>query len=305
MTIKSNTHIPVLINDIMSFIDTGKQNTIFDGTFGGGGYTNIFLNHGHEVYACDLDQTTIDFFQDNNPSNTKLHLENDNFSSYISNFEDGFFDIITLDLGYSSNQLEYSNRGFSYQNVDEALDLRYDISTGVPVYQKIRKLSSADELGKILFRYSGESFSHRIAINLYAAIKATDKEFFVCDAIRVVENSIPKKFLHKINSILSRVWQALRVWVNDEFVHLELFLTTSISKLKQNGVLMIVSFNSLEDKMVTKYMRQMSQKKIIDDFGNTQQDYILITKKAVLPSNDEIDTNRRSRSAMLRVLKKL
>jgi 16S rRNA (cytosine1402-N4)-methyltransferase len=306
MNIKANNHIPVLLEPVMTHSShLNKDSKIFDGTFGGAGYANFFLKLGFQVYACDLDIDAINFYYSANPKQDNLHLVNDNFSSYISTFPDNYFDVIVADLGYSSNQLDFGGRGFSYLKNSEVFDLRYDTSESIPVYEKIRSLKDSTELGRIVYKYSGETFSNKISVNLYNFLKQESGVIFTHQIVEIIENSIPKKFIHKKNAILSRVWQALRVWVNDEFTNLEEFLAISISKLEVEGLLMITSFNSLEDKIVTNFMRKVSKKIETDDFGNWVQNYQILTKKAITPTKNELEGNIRSRSAMLRILKKL
>jgi 16S rRNA (cytosine1402-N4)-methyltransferase len=305
MNIFSNNHKPVLLQAITQYIPPKSNYIIFDGTFGGGGYSSFFLSQNSRVYACDLDKSAIDYYNLKNTKNKNLDLVNDNFSTYIDSFKDSFFDVIVADLGYSSNQLDFSDRGFSYMKTNELFDLRYDFNNGQPAYKKIRLLKDSHELGKIIFQYSGETFSNRISQKIFAIIVNTTNDIYVSDVICEIEAAIPAKFLHKKNSILSRVWQALRVWVNNEFKHLEEFLEISLKKIKPCGLIMITCFNSLEDKIVTNFMRKMSKKNVIDDFGNTEQLYELVSKKAIVPSECEITDNVRSRSATLRILKKL
>jgi 16S rRNA (cytosine1402-N4)-methyltransferase len=305
MNIILNSHKPVLIEAIASFVPPNCKFNIFDGTFGGGGYSDFFLNCKAKVFACDSDQNAIDYYNLNNPKNNNLVLVNSNFSIYINDFDDSFFNIIVADLGYSSNQLEFSDRGFSYLKSGEVFDLRYDAEINLPAYKKIRLLNSSQELGKIIFQYSGETFSNRISQKIFDKVTNSDCEILVSDIVKAIEESIPAKFLHKKNSILSRVWQAFRIWINDEFNHLEVFLNSSLTKLKPSGLIIITCFNSLEDKIVTNYMRKLSKKKVIDEFGNTEQFFELVTKKAISPSKEEVLDNIRSRSATLRILRKL
>ncbi len=117
-----NAHIPVLLDPILENINFSNYPVIFDGTYGGGGYTDKFLDNQAIVFACDLDNTVKP------NSNKNLTFANQSYSEYIKTFEDNFFDVIVLDLGFSSNQLTSSKRGFSYQNDDEIFDLRYEIS---------------------------------------------------------------------------------------------------------------------------------------------------------------------------------
>ena len=306
---QNNQHTPVLIDKILEFLPNKieKNNRLFEGTLGGGGYTNKFIEKVDRLYVCDLDQSAVDNFLNNldNGNKTRVEAKQSNFSEYIKSFEDNFFDFIVLDLGYSSNQLEFSNRGFSYQKKDEVLDIRYDMSSGIPCWQKISKLKSADDLRRILYNYSGEPLAAKFATPLFEFITQNQKPSTVEEVVEIIIENIPKKFRKQTNSILSRIWQALRIYTNQEFENLESFLETSTKKLKPNGLLLIVDFHSLEDKIVTKFMRNTAKPIEIDDFGNKQSYFKILTPKGVKPEDEEIDKNPRSRSATLRVLQKL
>jgi 16S rRNA (cytosine1402-N4)-methyltransferase len=305
-----NNHIPVLLDTIVTTLDLGQQIRwkIFDGTLGGGGYTSKFLELGFEVFACDLDESAISITKKNFKSKTDLHLENKNFADYIGDFDDKFFDLITLDLGYSSNQLSNSQKGFSYQKEDEVLDIRYDNNTGLPVWKMIQSLKAVDNLWKVIYTYSGEKYARPIARNLFALAqskKVNGSEILVGQAVDTIVQAIPARDKKNKNAILSRVWQALRIWTNDEFTSLEKFLPVAIHKLKVNGVLAIVCFHSLEDKIVTKFMRHSAASYELDDKGAKAQDFEVLTKKPILPTHEEIEANVRSRSAILRILKRI
>lgn len=315
----TNHHTPVLLKEVDSFLElniTNESRTkLFDGTLGGGGYSFNFLKKGWEVYSCDLDSEAISKFKYKIESEKipleNSHLTNSNFSKYIQEFEPNFFDGIVLDLGFSSNQLESSQRGFSYLKPDDYLDLRYDFGSLKPCWKMLYETRSAENLGKILFTYSGEELSFRIARSLISLIDAKKLEselkqdpIKVSEVVKAIEQAIPAKFRPKRNAILSRTWQALRIWTNKEFENLELFLSFSLSKLRLGGKLAVVSFHSLEDKIVTKFMRKASILMEVDDFGNKKSDYKVLTNKAVLPSPEEVSNNPRSRSAMLRVIEK-
>lgn len=307
-----NTHVPVLLEPILNNLpEKLSNNNFFDGTFGGGGYSKRFLEQGYNVFACDLDQTALDKKNERICSDLLPNLvtKQANFAEYINNFEDNFFTGIVLDLGFSSNQLTYSNRGFSYQNVDEDFDLRYNISsnsTTEPAYKKIAKLKRWEELGKVIYTYSGDNFSGKIARHIVEdKIQKGVELKTVGDFVNVITESIPAKFKNKTNATLSRVWQAIRIWVNGEFEALERFLPIASKKLTIGGRLYVVCFHSLEDKIVTKFMRQVSKKYFVDDYGNQEQDYRFITSKPIVPSEDEITQNIRSRSATLRIIERV
>lgn len=301
-----NNHIPVLLSEVSKFIDLRENLNIFDGTLGGGGYTKKFLSSGHRVYSSDLDKQALENFHkeiSKTDLSANFQSQQSNFAQYIDTFEDNYFDFIVLDLGFSSNQLSHSGRGFSYQNIDEILDLRYDTNISKPCWELLKSVKTVDNLGKIIYKYSGESLCFRIARSMLVKIEENELET-VANLVDSVKKAIPLSLSRKQNAILSRVWQSLRIWVNAEFESLEVFLPRAVKKLKPGGRLAIVSFHSLEDKIVTKYMRYLAKPIDVDDFGNTVKNYNLLTAKPIVPVEKEILENPRSRSAILRVLEK-
>jgi 16S rRNA (cytosine1402-N4)-methyltransferase len=305
----SNFHVPVLLSEVLFFLQKigPGSNRVFDGTFGGGSYTRAFLQAGHQVWACDLDleayqnglqsfKTELDQFN--------LHLVRQNFADYIQDFDADFFNYIVLDLGFSSNQLSYSGRGFSYKNLSESFDLRYNTDQGVSA-ATILKSKPVDKLGTIIYTYSGEKFARPISRSL-GLLKSLDLEQITVEkVVHAVANGVPVQERRRLNEILSRVWQSFRIEVNQEFASLKQFLGVAGDKLKPGGMLAVVTFHSLEDKLVTSYFRDLARPVEVDSFGNKKQDFELLTKKAVRPSEAEVLANPRSRSAGLRVLKKL
>jgi len=308
----SNHHTPVLLAEVIQWSTTDgnlKGKKVFDGTLGGGGYTSKFVKNGAWVWATDLDEAAIA------RSSQRLEPEFEtqtwtliqaNFADGIADFENEFFDTIVLDLGYSSNQLEEDAKGFSYLKAEQNLDLRFDTSAGKPAWQKLNEVKNQPELRDILYRFSGEQLSSKIATALmeYVSNKGVDEVWTVGETVEVIRAVIPVKIARKTNGILSRIWQALRIWVNAEFESLERFLSIAPGKLRPGGRLIIVSFHSLEDKIVTRTFRQLARPIQIDNMGNTEQKFKLLTKKAITPTYDEVQHNPRSRSAMMRVLEK-
>ena len=307
-----NLHTPVLIGKILENLPNKSKLNIFDGTFGGGGYSREFLSGGHIVYACDWDGEAVKnekLVENNNQQvEQNLHLSHSSFAENIQTFEEDFFDLIVLDLGYSSNQLEFSNRGFSYQKGEEVLDLRYDIAAGHACWDKIKNLKRPEEFFKTIYKYSGESFSPAIAKVLLSLVRSktnTKPEIRVFEVVEEIKKVIPKKLTKKLNAILSRTWQALRIWTNDEFSQLEIFLPESVKKLKSKGLLMVVGFHSLEDKIVAGFMRDEARVVEISEFGDKAKYYNLLTPKAITPDEEEVTQNPRSRSGLLRILEKI
>ncbi len=327
---EKNVHIPVLLKEVESFVfrekatnidkkpETANSIVIFDGTFGGGGYTQSFLEKGGTVFASDLDLEAVEKGEkefSKEIENEKLSLEVGNFGEILGKFKDEFFDAMVVDLGFSSNQMEVGGRGFSYQKTEEEFDLRYNTEKGKKAWEKIVNTRTTDELKKIIFKYSGETFSPKIADSLfenirtkYRSLKNSEQEtyfFTVGEVVEAIISAIPDKFKNKQNAILSRVWQALRIWTNNEFTSLQKFLDKSVEKIKPGGVIIVVSFHSLEDKMVTQFFRQLAKPLEVDEFGNKQINWKLLTKKAITPSEEEIEKNVRSRSGLMRVLQRI
>lgn len=311
-----NQHIPVLLNPIISearearesqkIIESHKEKgfVAFDGTFGGGSYTQEILDAGFSVYACDLDEAALARSKNIKvPKTLSFTTVHSNFCDYIATFEDGFFDLIVVDLGFSNNQLRIEKKGFSYQEPDQLLDLRYDESKGHSVAYLLNK-STTDAISKMIFNHSGEQFARKIALKIQDYKDAGGVIRTVADLVGCVEQAIPDKFKNKRNQVLARVWQALRIEVNEEFTVLSKFLSTAPQKLKKGGILCVVNFHSLEDKITTKTFRELSKPFEIDDYGNKGQHYTLLTKTPITPTAKELEANPQSRSATLRILKK-
>lgn len=311
-----NNHIPVLLDPILEFlknknqIKTNNSNLkIYDGTFGGGFYSKAFLESNYNVWACDLDPIATNIattFKQHYGQN--FSFKTANFKDYIAEFEDSFFDSVVVDLGFSTNQLDFSKRGFSYSiGVDDNLDLRYNSDVGKACYELILKCKTKDELAKILYQNSGENLSFRLAGTLFELFTNTKnpEKITVGQVVQNLERAIPAKFYLKSKAILSRIWQALRIWTNNEFEVLEQFLSNSLSKLAPGGLLMVVSFHSLEDKIVAQFMRQSCKPVNEDIYGNKEYKYKLLTPKFVAPTEQELLDNPRSRSGRLRVLQRV
>jgi 16S rRNA (cytosine1402-N4)-methyltransferase len=313
---QTNLHKPVLIDSIASFLNSCwsenyEDRIIFDGTFGGGGYTKRFLNKNATIIASDLDLEAIQKGKitfKTEIKDEKLKLVHTSFLKAISELEDNSLDLAVVDLGFSSNQLEYSKRGFSFQKRDQELDLRFNTTISKPCWQRIKTFKKPEELAKIIYLYSGEPLSNPIARELYSLVRS--KKNIEILTVGEVVDTLDEKVMTRLTKkqkikTLARVWQSLRIWVNNEFQILEKFLDQAVKRLKPGGYLMVVSFQSLEDKIVTKFMRSKARPIETDQFGNKTYDYTILTKKAVVPEESEISENPRSRSALLRILKKV
>jgi 16S rRNA (cytosine1402-N4)-methyltransferase len=195
-------------------------------------------------------------------------------------------DGVLLDLGLSSMQLSSNNRGFSFQNNDTA-DMRFDRSTGETAKALIKRLTE-EQLANIIFEYGEERRSRRIA----KSIKNNNNILTTNDLSDAIRKSSPP---HQRNKTFARVYQAIRIAVNDEIEKLKKFLEVFLEYLSKDSRLVIISYHSIEDRIVKNFFRQLKDQKKVS----------LLTKKPLTPSIEEIQFNKRSRSAKLRALEKL
>jgi len=322
----TNHHIPVLLSEVQQYLltenprfenqSTASAIKIFDGTLGGGGYTKMILEFRSNisVVTSDLDSLAIDNFWDftgldQTIFKSRLEFSHASFLDAIAAQGDFSLDGVVLDLGFSSNQMELGGRGFAYSTTDqnEPFDLRFDSTQGESAFEKIRHLQTSKELGNLIYNFSGETLARKIAEVVFSYIHSTPRDQIVTvgQILAIIKKAIPQKFFLKQNSILSRIWQALRIWVNDELGQLSAFLPVAFSKLRPSGRLVIVDFHSLEDKITTQWMRRVAEPISSDSFGEKKYQAKLITKKGIDPTVAEIEANPRSRSAKLRCLEKV
>ena len=309
-----NKHKPVMLEEIKSFIPHNRKLNIIDATFGGGGYSKSILDEFDidQLTAIDRDPITNFFAEELKNKYINFNLINDKFSNIDKiiktvNKKEIKYDIIIFDLGLSSNQLENSKRGFSFQN-DGPLDMGMGKSTK-KAYDVVN-LYNENKLADIFFNLGEEKFSRRIARNIVASrkIKLISSTL---ELANIITKSLPnKKNNYKIHPA-TKTFQALRIYVNDELNELKISLEKTIDILKKDGLLLIVSFQSLEDRIVKDFFNHNSGKRwrssrhypeLVDLGPITLK---IITKKPIRPSDNEIILNPRSRSAKLRVAKKI
>ncbi len=272
----------------MELTSPGPGDVVVDGTVGMGGHAEAFLER---IAPSGL---LIGF--DKSPESLEMarkRLEGGgNFRLYNAGFEDmgrivremgldGKVDIVFLDLGLSSFLLEHSGRGFSFKR-DEPLDMRFDPRQGHPASHYINTMSR-EELARIIWEYGEERFSRRIARRI---VENRPLETTL-DLVRAVEMAVPRRHW---NRALKRVFQAFRILVNRELDVLRFALNEALDILKPGGRLAVISYHSLEDRIVKMFSRR--------------EDVEVITRKPVVPSVEEVKRNPRSRSAKLRVVRK-
>ena len=310
-----NSHTPVMINEIISFLPSTKSLNVMDATFGGGGYSKTILEKLdiNQLIAIDRDPISKIFSREIESKYSNFTFINDKFSQIDdiinkTKLKDKKFDIILFDLGTSSNQLDNPERGFSF-NKSGPLDMRMGLSHK-NAYDIINKYEEKN-LADIIYKYGEERYSRIIA----KEIVKNRKIKFISNTIElsnIIKKSLPKKNQSK-NKIhpATKTFQAIRIYVNDELSELKKSLNKTINILKKDGLILVVSFQSLEDRIVKDFFNHNSGKRWrssrhypeLPDKMATQLK--IITKKPLVPSASEILKNPRSRSAKLRVAQKV
>ena len=304
-----------MINEIISFLPLKKSINVIDATFGGGGYSKTILEkfNVNQLLAIDRDPISKIFAKEIESKFSNFTLINDRFSKIeeiVNNtkFKDKKFDIILFDIGTSSNQIDNAQRGFSF-NKSGPLDMRMG-SSDKNAYDIINKYEEKN-LADIIYQYGEERYSRVIA----KEIVKNRKIKFISDTIEL--SNIIKKCLPKKNQLKNKIhpatktFQAIRIYVNDELNELKTSLEKTLKILNKDGLILVVSFQSLEDRIVKDFFNHNSGKRWrssrhypeLPDKLATQLK--IITKKPILPSASEILENPRSRSAKLRVAQKI
>ena len=296
-------HNPVLLHETVSGAVSNPDGTYVDVTFGGGGHSREILkrlsNQGR-LLGFDQDEDA----QKNSLDDPRFQFVPYNFK-YLKKFLQFYkaypVDGILADLGVSSYQFDTPERGFSHR-FDDLLDMRMNKSRGISAADIINTYP-AQKLAKMFFAYGEVNNAHKLAalIEKGRETKAIETTGQLCDILAPI---LP---FGKENKTLSQVFQAIRIEVNDEMSVLQEFLEQTVDALKVGGQIAIISYHSLEDRMVKNFLKtgNIEGKLEKDFFGNPQTPFKLITRKAIIPSDDEIALNPRARSAKLRIAEKI
>jgi len=282
-------HTPVLLKEVIDFLNPEPGKFIIDGTINGGGHAKEIYNKispGGTLMGIDWDLEVIKETAEKIKSQeSEAILICDNYAHAVSTLIEKKVtaDGLLLDLGFSTEQLENSGRGFSFQR-DEPLLMTYSRESK-PVMQIIKE-KKEEELANIIFELGGERRSRKIA----KAIK-NEREIKTSKQLaETVSRVVSRNYEHGRIHPATRTFQALRIYANDELNNLESILKRIPEILKPNGRAVIISFHSLEDKLVKNYFKNYGQEKIIE----------ILTKKPIEPTREEVKNNPNSRSAKLR-----
>lgn len=296
-------HKSVLLNEIVEGLNLeGKQTrVVVDGTFGGGGHSIEVLNRypTTKIIAIDQDETALARVRESfKQHESKISFHNENFRDLEKVLEkEGVKEVdgIILDLGFSSDQIETSLRGFSFMK-DEPLvmTMKANPSREDTSAKDIVNTWSEESLADIIYGYGEERFSRRIARGIVEArLKKPIETTF--DLVSIISSSVPSLYRKGRLHCATKTFQALRIAVNDELQTLSRGLEQGLKVLKKGGRMTVISFHSLEDRIVKNFFREAQKR----------GEAILINKKPILATKEEININNRSRSAKLRILEKI
>lgn len=304
-------HYSVLKNEALQYLNLKSDGIYVDATLGYGGHSSEILKHvskGH-LYAFDQDEEAISY------SSKRLSEIGTNFTLIHANFVTmkeelehlgiSSVDGILFDLGVSSPQIDEEKRGFSFMR-EEVMDMRMDQSKPFDA-KKLLQTYSYEALCDIFFRYGEESRSKLIAKKIVEQRK-TKSFVYTNELVSCIREAVGANYFYKTHPERN-IFQAIRIEVNQELVVLERVLPEAISLLKPGGRLCVITFHSLEDRIVKQILRKFSEvDPMVKGIPEIPKEYIpkikLITRKPIEPSAEELMENRRSKSAKLRVIER-
>ena len=308
LTMTSAPHIPVLLEEVISaLMPDGQTERVVDGTLGAAGHSSALLERGADfVLGLDRDPQALAIARDRLASYGEraniLHHSYEDMKNAAQQIGWDAVNGILLDLGVSSMQFDTPERGFAFM-YDAPLDMRFDPTSDQPSASEFVNFYDPQELSQIFYKYGEDRNSRRIA---NAIVKARPIET-TQQLADVISKASPRGKGDKIHPA-TRVFQALRIAVNDELGTLERTLPVAIDLLRPGGRLAIISFHSLEDRIVKQYFKDASTEiksppgMMLEEKDATVK---LITRKPIIATDKEIAQNPRSRSAKLRVVEKL
>ena len=291
------THEPVMVPEVVELLAPGRGGVFVDCTVGLGGHTRALLEAGADrIVGLDRDRSALALAANAlAPFGDRVELVHADFKDLDRVLDERGIARIAgalADLGVSSMQLDVDGRGFSFRR-DEPLDMRMDQGAGPTAAELLRDVDET-ELANVIFRFGEERYSRRIARSIVAARSDAPVET-TGRLAAIVRRAVPHRGYQRIDPA-TRTFQALRIWVNGELEGLEAFLTRAAERLLAAARLAVITFHSLEDRIVKHTFRALAQ------HGGALG---LLTKRPLVPSDDEIARNPRARSAKLRAIERL
>ena len=306
-------HKPVLFDECMEMLDIKPDGIYVDGTMGGGGHSEGILNRldsgmligiDRDTEALNASQKRLDKF-----GNHVVFINNNyiNIKEVLKSLDKEKVDGILLDLGVSSYQLDNPDRGFSY-NYDAPLDMRMNTNDEITAKDVVNKCTK-EELIKILRDYGEEKWASRIA-DFIVKKRETGEIQTTFELVDIIKAAIPAKAREGGGHPAKRTFQAIRIHVNKELEYLEMSVRNAIHSLKAGGRLCIITFHSLEDRIVKDVFNEYAKgcicpKELPQCVCNNKPEVKVLTKKPIISKQEELEVNNRAHSAKLRVIEKL
>lgn len=305
-------HVSVLLQESISSLNLLENSVVVDATLGYGGHSSNILERISKGYlfAFDQDSEAIRYSTDRlNSIGTNFTIIKSNFVNMKEELEKrgiNKVDAVLFDLGVSSPQLDDESRGFSFHN-DARLDMRMDRDQKLSAYEVVNEYSEQD-LARIFYKYGEDKFSKSVARRIVEYRKEKPIETTL-ELVEVIKSGVPMKY--RINKHPARqIFQAIRIEVNHELDVIEPALSQALELLRVGGRVAVITFHSLEDRLVKNYFKEMTK---IDDkvkgMPNIPDEYLpdfkLVVNKAIIPSDSEIENNPRARSSKLRVIERI
>ena len=295
-------HNPVLLTESVEGLNIKPDGIYVDVTFGGGGHSREILKNLDNGFLYGFDQD-LDAEKNSIESN-KFKFIRSNFR-YVKNFLrlEGINEIdgLIADLGISSFQIDVPERGFAHRH-DSIIDMRMNVDSDFDAKEILNSYSEV-EIARILYDYGDIKQSRRIAKRIVQQ-RTIDEIHTTKDLIKILEGLYPKKLENKF---LSRIFQALRIEVNDEINALKDLLNDAVGLLKTKGRLVVISYHSLEDKLIKNLITKGNVEGYVntDFYGNQYKLFSSVNKKIIVPNEKECKKNSRARSAKLRIAEKI
>jgi len=297
-----SVHISVLMDEVLSGLDINIDDVVVDGTINGGGHAFEISKHLSKkgtLIGIDQDKNGLDVSSEKlKQAQCEVILVHDNtrnLDAILGNININHIDKILLDLGWSSNQFENPERGFSFMHDGPLKMTLCDDSSTMPfTAYDIVNTWSEESLFDIIKGYGEEKFTGRIVRSIIESRKERPIERTL-ELAEIIKNAVPAKFKNSKIHPATQTFQSLRIAVNDEMEALKEIMQSAFKNMRPNGRMVIISFHSIEDRIVKNFFRKKKQE------GSAE----VLTKKPITATQQELLTNRRSRSAKLRILKKI
>lgn len=306
-------HYSVMLNEVIDNLSIKEYGIYVDCTAGGGGHSLEILKRlqGGKLISIDKDADAIQACQSKfrgfENASVLVHDDFHNYKEILQNLGINEVDGVIIDLGVSSHQIDVAERGFSYR-FDAPLDMRMNREQSLSAYDVVNNYTE-EELVEIFFKFGEEKFSRRIAGKIVEYRKEKPIETTL-ELVSVIESALPAKVIYEKGHSSKRIFQAIRIEVNGELDDLKQSLMDMVDSLKSGGRICVLTFHSLEDRIVKEAFRELATdcicpKELPICVCNHKKSINLITRKPIIATKEELEINSRSASAKLRVAEKI